>query len=111
MSLEDVSKATRQKLIEDIKQADSMEVLPARFTFKELLDMNYEGLQLVKMSPFYSFLDLNEKTAYNSPWKEAYLAVLEDLIEKSNTKLARALDEANDQDRKDKTWLKIRNRD
>lgn len=102
---------SKEKLIEEIKQADSMEVLPARFTYKELQQMNYEGLQLVKVSPFYSLFDIDGRDTTTSTWKEAYMELLEDMIKHSSTKLARALDKANGPREKDSTWLKIRSKD
>lgn len=82
--------------IKRIMSLDSVGVIPARFTYDELLEMNLDSLKLVKTSPFYSVFDDYANQPQLDEFKSAYLTLLERLIAAKSTTLAKSLEKLND---------------
>jgi hypothetical protein len=79
-----------QQLKEEIKYKDSIEVMPARFTYDELKGMNLHSLKLVEISPFYTVFD--QVPSASELFKQAYRELLNDFIKLRSTKMALAID-------------------
>ena len=79
-----------KQIKEEIKTKDSVEVMPARFTYTELKGMNLDSLKLVEISPFYSVFD--EAPSTPTLFKQAYRELLNDFIRLRSTKIALAMD-------------------
>lgn len=84
-----------KQIKEEIKTKDSLEVMPARFTYDELKGMNLHSLKLVEVSPFYTVFD--QVPSAGELFKQAYRELLNDFIKLRSTKMALSLDTLGDE--------------